>query len=157
MKKRSKKEELGIIASGDMLKIKKAIEDYAFTSETQIALLRPENSEILNLYLTLRKPCKDFVEKVLIGDYDENLVEASVVGNSLDADNEIILIERYPYLVKRYCEENPAGPYLHERAYEVAVENEELATFVQKRPIKAAAQNLGEMFSPEILKKLGYC
>ncbi len=157
MKKRSKKEELGIIASGDMVKIENAIKDYAFTPGVQGALLEPENAAILKLYLSLRKPCKDFVEKVLIGDYDENLVEASVVGNSLDEENEILLVERYPHLVKSYCNENPAGPYLHESAYEIAAQNKELADFVKVRPVEEASQNLGEMFSPEILKKLGYC
>ena len=155
MKKRNKKEEFEVIATGNMAKIEKAIKEYAFSSSTQLLLLAPENSEVLQVYLALRKPCKKFVKEVLTGNYDKSIVERSVIGNSLDEENEILLVENYPEFVVRYTEENPSGPYLHNGAYEIAQENEDLGAIVQEYPHQEATILMGSMFSPEMLAKLG--
>ncbi|MBP5399476.1 MAG: hypothetical protein J6Y53_03565 [Alphaproteobacteria bacterium] len=155
--KKRKEEELSIIASGDMERIKGAIRDYAFTVGTQMRLLLPENIEILKLYVSMRKPCRDCVCAILLGDYDKKIVDNAVMANCLDEQNEVLLVKRYPNLVTRYCRTNPAGPYLHEGAYFEALKNERLAKVVRPYPQQGASLKLGDMFTPEMLKKLGYC
>ena len=155
--KKRKEEELSIIATGDMAKIEKAIKEYAFTVGTQMLLLLPENIEILRLYLKFRKPCRDCVHGILLGNYDKKIIDAAVMANCLDEDNEIILVEKYPHLVTRYCRTNPAGPYLHEGAYWAALKNVRLAKVVNPYPSVGATLKMGDMFTPEMLKKLGYC
>jgi len=152
---RKKAEELELIATGDKDKIRQAIQDHAFNPATQITLLEPENKEILDLYLSIRKPCREFVKTVLEGDYNEELVKSSVVGNSLSKENEMLLVGRYPDMVEAYQENNPNGPYLCDEAYEKAQENQEIAGIAKKFEIKSASLNMGSMFSPEVLKKLG--
>lgn len=155
--KRNKKEELALVASGDVQNIAREIQKYAFTPGTQVELLKPQYEEVLKLYLSMRKPCKDFVKVILVGDYPRDLVRSSIIGNSLSADNEIVLVERFPELVKAYCEENPRGPYLSDEAYDVASKNEELLGLVQKKEhnFRSATTNLGGLFSSEMLAKLG--
>ena len=151
-----KKEELKIVATGDMNKIASAVKNHAFSGGTQIALLAPEYRKVLDLYLTLRKPCREFVKIILTSCEDLALIEPAVVGNSLSEENELLLVEKYPHLVEKYLGENPSGPYLCEKAYEVAVQNDTLAGVVKKRPeCKPAMSSMGSLFSPELLAKLG--
>lgn len=155
--KKRKEEEISIIASGDMEKIKAAIKEYAFTVGTQMLLLLPENREVLKLYVSLRKPCRDCVHAILLGDFDKKIIDNAVMANCLDEENEILLVERYPNLVTRYCRTNPAGPYLHEGAYLAALKNERLAKVVKEYPHQGATIKMGDLFSTEMLAKLGYC
>ena len=156
-----KKDELCLIQeaieTGNYEKVKAAIKAHAFHPGTQVVLLNPEYETILGLYLAIRKPCREFVGELLKGQKRPDwVVYASIVGNSLSEENEVLLVENYPQYVVAYTEENPQGPYLGDDAYERAKRVPALAGKVKKMPAPAAATtSLGGMFSPEMLAKLG--
>ncbi|MBP5698404.1 MAG: hypothetical protein J6W96_02610 [Alphaproteobacteria bacterium] len=152
MKKRKLSEEIAILKRGNLQEIKQAIEAVAFQTQTQISLLG-EHREFLSIYLERRKPCYLFVKTILKNREEDWVVEKSVIGNSLNPDNEYLLVQFYPELVEAYTENNPNGPYLSEEAFELAQQNPELAGKVEKLPLKEASTSLGIFFTPEMLKK----
>lgn len=155
-KNMKKAEEMSLIKAGNMNSIERAVKQHAFCAPTQIMLLEPEYRPVLDLYLNLRKPCRDFVKVILTGKYTADIVKASVVGNTLSEENEVLLIQNFPNLVQEYLVNNPNGPYLTDAGYNVAIENEKLSSVVPKRPeCKPATSSLGSLFSPEMLSKLG--
>lgn len=154
----SKKYELNILNSS--LEEQKAyFEKYWLLPSSQLLLLEPERKESRDLYLSMRRPCKEFVTAVLSAEeVDIELVRKSVVGCSLHPYNEELLVDLEDWeLLADYVKENPSGPYLSEEAIELLQDMEqfELAEKYSKPVSTAATTGLGGLFTPEMLAKLG--
>lgn len=134
-------------------------EKYWLLPSSQLLLLEPERKESRDLYLAMRRPCKEFVTAVLSAEeVDIELVRKSVVGCSLHPYNEELLVDLEDWeLLADYVKENPSGPYLSEEAIELLqdVEQFELAEKYSKPFSTAATTGLGGLFTPEMLAKLG--
>ena len=161
--KTNKKEELNLLNRGNMVAIKKAIEEFAFNQDTQILLIKEKKlRHILELYLSIRKLGKQAITVLLStprGKYKIELIKDAIIGNSLSEHNEELLIENYPELVEPYLKANPNGNYFCSEAVEGKAKEIGLEDLVKRypRPVfnKPAAQSLGGLFSPEMLAKLG--
>lgn len=151
--KRKVKEEFALLNRNNLKEIKEAIEAAAFQPQTQISLLG-EHREFLSIYLEMRKPCYLFVKTVLENREERAVIEKSVIGNSLDPDNECLLVQFYPDLVEAYTKNNPNGPYLSEKAFNLANQNPELAGKVEKLSFKPATTSLGSFFPLDMFAKL---
>ena len=154
----SKKYELNILNSS--LEEQRAyFEKYWLLPSSQLLLLEPERKESRDLYLSMRRPCKEFVTAVLEADeVDMALVRKSVVGCSLHPYNEELLVDLEEWdLLADYVKENPMGPFLSEEAIELLQDMEqfELAEKYSKPVSTAATTGLGGLFTPEMLAKLG--
>ena len=134
-------------------------EKYWLLPSSQLLLLEPEREKTRDLYLSMRRPCKEFVTAVLEADeVDMELVRKSVVGCSLHPYNEELLVDLEDWeLLADYVKENPSGPYLSEEAIELLQDMKqfELAEKYSKPVSTAAATGLGGLFTPEMLAKLG--
>ncbi len=125
----------------------------------QLLLLEPGREESRDLYLSMRRPCKEFVTSVLSEDEPNmDLVRRSVLGCSLSPENEVLLVEFEDWeLLEEYTKENPQGMYLSDEAIEVLEElgQDELAEkYAVPEPVHAST-SMGGLFSPEMLAKLG--
>lgn len=125
----------------------------------QLLLLEPGREESRDLYLSMRRPCKEFVTSVLSEDEPNmDLVRRSVLGCSLSPENEVLLVEFEDWeLLEEYTKENPQGMYLSDEAIEVLEElgQDELAEkYAAPEPVHAST-SMGGLFSPEMLAKLG--
>lgn len=125
----------------------------------QLLLLEPGHEESRDLYLSMRRPCKEFVTSVLSEDEPNmDLVRRSVLGCSLSPENEVLLVEFEDWeLLEEYTKENPQGMYLSDEAIEVLEElgQDELAEkYAVPEPVHAST-SMGGLFSPEMLAKLG--
>ena len=125
----------------------------------QLLLLEPGSEESRDLYLSMRRPCKEFVTSVLSEDEPNmDLVRRSVLGCSLSPENEVLLVEFEDWeLLEEYTKENPQGMYLSDEAIEVLEElgQDELAEkYAAPEPVHAST-SMGGLFSPEMLAKLG--
>ena len=125
----------------------------------QLLLLEPGREESRDLYLSMRRPCKEFVTSVLSEDEPNmDLVRRSVLGCSLSPENEVLLVEFEDWeLLEEYTKENPQGMYLSDEAIEVLEElgQDELAEkYAAPEPVHASTA-MGGLFSPEMLAKLG--
>lgn len=125
----------------------------------QLLLLEPGREESRDLYLSMRRPCKEFVTSVLSEDEPNmDLVRRSVLGCSLSPENEVLLVEFEDWeLLEEYTKENPQGMYLSDEAIEVLEElgQDELAEkYAAPEPVHASI-SMGGLFSPEMLAKLG--
>ena len=154
----SKKVEMNVLNSS--LEEQKAyFEKYWLLPSSQLLLLEPERKETRDLYLSMRRPCKEFVTAVLSAEeVDMELVRKSVVGCSLHPYNEELLVGLEEWeLLADYVKENPSGPYLSEEAIELLQDMEqfELAEKYSKPVSTAATTGLGGLFTPEMLAKLG--
>ena len=154
----SKKYELNVLNS-HLEKQKAYFEKYWLLPSSQLLLLEPEREKTRDLYLSMRRPCKEFVTAVLEADeVDMELVRKSVVGCSLHPYNEELLVDLEDWeLLADYVKENPSGPYLSEEAIELLQDMEqfELAEKYSKPVSTAATTGLGGLFTPEMLAKLG--
>ena len=154
----SKKYEMNVLNSS--LEDQKAyFEKYWLLPSSQLLLLEPKREKTRDLYLSIRRPCKEFVTAVLEADeVDMELVRKSVVGCSLHPYNEELLVDLEDWeLLADYVKENPSGPYLSEEAIELLQDMEqfELAEKYSKPVSTAATIGLGGLFTPEMLAKLG--
>lgn len=125
----------------------------------QLLLLESGREESRDLYLSMRRPCKEFVTSVLSEDEPNmDLVRRSVLGCSLSPENEVLLVEFEDWeLLEEYTKENPQGMYLSDEAIEVLEElgQDELAEkYAAPEPVHASI-SMGGLFSPEMLAKLG--
>ena len=125
----------------------------------QLLLLEPGREESRDLYLSMRRPCKEFVTSVLSEDEPNmDLVRRSVLGCSLSPENEVLLVEFEDWeLLEEYTKETPQGMYLSDEAIEVLEElgQDELAEkYAAPEPVHAST-SMGGLFSPEMLAKLG--
>lgn len=154
----SKKVELNVLNSS-LEEQKKYFEEFWLLPSSQLLLLEPERKESRDLYLSMRRPCKQFVTAVLeVEEVDIELARKSVVGCSLHPENEMLLVDLEDWdLLADYVKENPEGPYLSEEAIELLedMEQYELAEKYAKPAAATATTGLGSLFTPEMLAKLG--
>lgn len=125
----------------------------------QLLLLEPGREESRDLYLSMRRPCKEFVTSVLSEDEPNmDLVRRSVVGCSLSPENEVLLVELEDWdLLEAYSKENPQRTYLSGEAIEYLKElgQSYLAQKSSAPEVVHASISMGDLFSPEMLAKLG--
>ena len=154
----SKKVELNVLNSS-LEEQKKYFEEFWLLPSSQLLLLEPERKESRDLYLSMRRPCKQFVTAVLEAEeVDIELARKSVVGCSLHPENEMLLVDLEDWdLLADYVKENPEGPYLSGEAIELLkdMEQYELAEKYAKPAAATATTGLGSLFTPEMLAKLG--
>ena len=152
----SKKVELNVLNSS-LEEQKKYFEEYWLLPSSQLLLLAPERKESRDLYLSMRRPCKQFVTAVLEGEEpDMELVRKSIVGCSLHSENEMLLVDLEEWeILADYVKENPSGPYLSEEAIELLQDMEqfELAEKYSRPATTTATTGLGSLFTPEMLAK----
>ena len=125
----------------------------------QVMLLEPEFKTLRDMYLSKRRPCKEFVKRVLKEfSQDKELVRSSVVGCDLSADNEALLIAtKYFDVIEEYIKECPGGPFLSDFAFDTAEELgilEEIEDIEDKynyETYRADAKTLG-ILCPELAK-----
>ena len=151
-----KKVEMNVLNSS--LEEQKAyFKKYWLLPSSQLLLLEPERKETRDLYLSMRRPCKEFVTAVLSAEeVDMELVRKSVVGCSLHPYNEELLVGLEDWeLLADYIKENPSGPYLSEEAIELLQDMEqfELAEKYSRPATTTATTGLGSLFTPEMLAK----
>lgn len=154
----SKRVELEVLNSS--LEEQKAyFEKYWLLPSSQLLLLEPGRKESRDLYLAMRRPCKEFVTAVLSEEKpDMDLVRRSVVGCSLNPENEVLLMELEDWdLLEAYSQENPQGIYLSDEAIERLEElgQEELAEKYAAPEVVQATTSMGGVFTPEMLAKFG--
>ena len=125
----------------------------------QVMLLEPGFEELRGMYIAKRRPCKEFVEKVL-KDFSDNkeLVRSTIIGCELSEDNEALLITtKYLDVIEEYIKECPAGPFFYDSTFDVA---EEIGILEQIEAIqdkynyetyRADAKTLGTL-CPELAK-----
>ncbi|MFI3241033.1 MAG: hypothetical protein R3Y43_00530 [Alphaproteobacteria bacterium] len=147
---------------GTLAEFEEYIEKYWLLQSSQLLLLEPGMEEKREMYLSKRRPCSEFVWKVLTTDeFLENvdLVKKSIIGCSLDANNEIeVVVLEDAVLLEEYITNNPSGPYLHEETFNfinncpggINIENIEK----YRRPQSTSSTSMGDLFSPEMLAKL---
>lgn len=154
----SKRVELEVLNSS-IEEQKAYFEKYWLLPSSQLLLLEPERKESRDLYLSMRRPCKEFVTAVLSAEEpDMDLVRRSVVGCSLSPENEVLLVELEDWdLLEAYSKENPKGMYLSDDAIECLeeLEQDKLAEKYAAPEVKHASTSVGGLFSPEMLAKLG--
>lgn len=154
----SKRVELQVL-NASLEEQKTYFEKYWLLPSSQLLLLEPERKESRDLYLSMRRPCKEFVTAVLSEEKpDMDLVRRSVVGCFLSPENEVLLVELEDWdLLEAYSKENPQGMYLSDEAIEVLEElgQDELAEKYAAPEVKHASTSVGGLFSPEMLAKLG--
>ena len=154
----SKRVELEVL-NASLEEQKAYFEKYWLLPANQLLLLEPGREESRDLYLSMRRPCKEFVNAVLSAEEpDMDLVRRSVVGCSLSPENEVLLVELEDWdLLEAYSKENPQGIYLSDDAIECLEElgQGELAEkYAAPEPVHATTSMEG-LFSPEMLAKLG--
>lgn len=154
----SKRVELEVLNSS-IEEQKAYFEKYWLLPAHQLLLLELERKESRDLYLSMRRPCKEFVTALLsLDDPDMDLVRRSVVGSSLSPENEVLLVELEDWsLLEEYSKENPQGMYLSDEAIECLeeLEQDELAEKYAAPEVKHASTSIGGLFSQEMLAKLG--
>lgn len=132
---------------------------YWLLPANQLLLLEPGREESRDLYLSLRRPCKEFVEAVLSEDEPNmDLVRRSVVGCSLSPENELLLVKLENWgLLEEYAKENPQGYYLSDEALDYLEElgQDVLVEKYSAPEVVHATTSMGGLFSPEMLAKLG--
>ena len=130
----SKQVELKVL-NASLEEQKKYFEEFWLLPSSQKLLLLPEYKQSLDLYLSMRRPCKEFVTAVLSAeDVDLGLVRRSVVGCSLHPENEVLLVELGNWdLLEEY----------------------ELAEKYAAPEVVSASTSLGGLFTPEMLAALG--
>lgn len=154
----SKKIEMQVLNSS-IEEQKAYFEKYWLLPANQLLLLEPERKESRDLYLSMRRPCKEFVNAVLSAEEpDMDLVRRAVVGCSLNPENEVLLVELEDWdLLAAYSKENPQGTFLSDDAIECLEElgQDELAEKYAAPEVKHASTSMGGLFSAEMLAKLG--
>ena len=154
----SKQVELKVL-NASLEEQKKYFEEFWLLPSSQKLLLLPEYKQSLDLYLSMRRPCKEFVTAVLSAeDVDLGLVRRSVVGCSLHPENEVLLVELGDWdLLEEYSKENPQGQYLSDEAIECLEDmaEYELAEKYAAPEVVSASTSLGGLFTPEMLAALG--
>ncbi len=154
----SKRVELQVL-NASLEEQKAYFEKYWLLPANQLLLLEPERKESRDLYLSMRRPCKEFVNAVLSAEEpDMDLVRRAVVGCSLNPENEVLLVELEDWdLLEAYSKENPQGTFLSDDAVECLEElgQDELAEKYAAPEVKHASTSMGGLFSAEMLAKLG--
>ncbi len=154
----SKQVELKVL-NASLEEQKKYFEEFWLLPSSQKLLLLPEYKQSLDLYLSMRRPCKEFVTAVLSAeDVDLGLVRRSVVGCSLHPENEVLLVELGNWdLLEEYSKENPQGQYLSDEAIECLEDmaEYELAEKYAAPEVVSASTSLSGLFTPEMLAALG--
>lgn len=154
----SKKVEMQVL-NNSLKEQKEYFEKYWLLPSSQLLLLESGREESRDLYLSMRRPCKEFVTAVLSEEKpDMDLVRRSVVGCSLSPENEVLLVELEDWdLLEAYSKENPQGTFLSDEAIECLEElgQDELAEKFAAPEVVHASTSMGGLFSPEMLAKLG--